>query len=70
MNDSGFGGLLGGILSDAADIGKVYLQGTQQKPVKVTVAVAPKTNWVPWAIGGGVALVVLVVLVSMSGRRK
>ena len=70
MNDSGFGGLLGGILSDAADIGKVYLQGTQQKPAKVTVVAAPKTNWVPWAIGGAVGLVVLVVLVSMSGRRK
>lgn len=67
---NGFGGLLGNVLKDAADIGKVYLQGQQKPAPAAKPAAAPKTNWLPWVIGGAVGLVVLVLVFSMTGRRK
>ncbi len=53
----------------AAPVSAAASPASRSSPVAAAIASAPRPNYVPWAIAGGVALVLLVVLAT-SGRKK
>lgn len=75
---------LTGFLSKAADtaldlystqqtakaVGSLYPTG-QQNPASVASAAGNQKafNWMPWAIGGGIAVVLIIGLVAVSGKK-
>ena len=70
-DNNSFKGLLGTVLDNAAKIGGNYLD-SQNKPKPAPApkpAAAPSANWMPWAIGGGVLLLVVVLFFGMSKRK-
>lgn len=66
-NKNDFGSILNGVLNSAAQIGGSYLNSKNQ-PKPAPAPAAAKSNWLPWAIGGGVLLVVVVVFFGMSRK--
>jgi hypothetical protein len=72
---SSWGTQLGGIFNRAVDVGATYLNPREaSKPTRkqqvVQQALPPKTNYTPWIIGGVAALIGLVLMVLMFGRKR
>lgn len=72
MKESSDGSTANNIFNRLIDLGSSYLTAEADKPAPKPKPIAPqqKTNWLPWAIGGGALLILgLLLLPLLLGRR-